>query len=81
MPKYIVTKLAGVGFEVGKEFETDNLHPSLIQHVRQVSESTASKGPEPDADPEKTEDPAKKPAAKKEQKAAPPAPDPDDDNT
>lgn len=83
--KYEVVKDAGVGFEVGKIIETDNLHPSLLQHVRQVSVGANSSESKPEAKPEKA--PSKgsgkaKPEDKKEEAAPPPPPQsPPDDNT
>lgn len=36
MPRYEVVLTAGLDFPVGFEFESDNLHPSMLQHVKQV---------------------------------------------
>jgi hypothetical protein len=37
MAKYEVVTSAGADFPVGMEFETDNLHPVMLQHVKQIS--------------------------------------------
>lgn len=79
--KYEVIKDAGVGFEVGKIIESDNLHPSLLQHVRQVSvgavkdEGESEKKPAGKAKAEPKPKPEAKPAE------TPPPPGPPDDNT
>jgi hypothetical protein len=41
MPKYEVMLSAGPDFPVGMEFETDNLHPVMIQHVKQIGGKSA----------------------------------------
>lgn len=82
--KYEVVNDAGVGFEVGKIIETDSLHPSLLQHVRQVSVGAKGEG-ESEAKPEAKPagkakaEPKPKPGAKPAE--APPPPGPPDDNT
>lgn len=81
MPKYVFVTTAGYGMEAGKEFETDNLHPALRQHVRLVSKGIdlPEQGDEPEKtgdEPEKTETPPKKKEPVKKVNK-----DPDDDNT
>lgn len=53
MPKYRVTKSAGVDFPEGFEFETDNLHPVMLQHVQIVGESKAKAAPKAAEDEDK----------------------------
>lgn len=36
MPSYIITKSPGHDWPVGKEFESESLHPSMLQHVRRT---------------------------------------------
>lgn len=77
--RYEFVTTAGVGMEVGKTIEVENLHPSLKPHVRQISVAQIAeleKEPEPEKEPVKKE-PVKKEPVKKE----PTKPDPDDDNT
>lgn len=50
MPKYEVILAAGPDFPLGFEFETDNLHPVMEQHVKQIGGKTAK--PEPKKDDE-----------------------------
>lgn len=76
MPKYEVTTSPGHQFPVGFEFETDNLHPSMVQHVRMIGRKTAEPEPEKEPEPPK-KDPVKKEPVKKD----PPPKDDDDDNT
>lgn len=40
MPKYEVVLAAGLDFPLGMEFESDNLHPVMRQHVRQIGGKT-----------------------------------------
>lgn len=78
MPKYEVVKSPGLQYPVGYEFETDNLHPSMEQHVRMIGrKSVEPVEPEPEA-PTEPEKVVTKPArAKPESKPK----DEDDDNT
>jgi hypothetical protein len=80
MAKYEVIKDAGAQFPVGFEFETENLHPSMIQHVRQVGRSSKAEEPEPEKDPEQ-EKPTKPTKPVKSPDKPTPQVDPDDDNT
>lgn len=80
--KYEVTKSPGVQFPVGMIIETDNLHHSMLQHVRPLGLTAAA---EPEAEPET---PPKDPAQRKPRnKPDPDKPvdttsvDEDDDNT
>lgn len=41
MPRYEVVSSAGLDFPVGMEFESDNLHPVMLQHVKQIGGKTA----------------------------------------
>lgn len=78
MPKYEVVKDAGVGMEVGKIIVTDNLHPSLFQHVRQIS---AAQAEEQEQEQEEQKPEEAKPTGKgRKAPVEPPKPD-DDDNT
>lgn len=81
--KYEVVKDAGVGFEVGKIIETDSLHPSLLQHVRQVSVGAEKEEDESDSKPSGKAKAKAEPKPKPESKPAepPPPPGPPDDNT
>lgn len=95
--KYEIIRDAGVGLEVGKIIETDSLHPSLLQHVRQISGSAAAAAAA-EGDDGKTEGtkgkgkgkgsgnapikPAEKPPASPVQtETPPPGADGSDDNT
>ena len=77
--QYVVIKDAGAQFPVGFEFETDSLHPSMVQHVRQIGRNVAEPEQEQDKEPEKPTNKPTKPV--KSPDKAPPAPDDDDDNT
>ena len=52
MPKYRVKIAAGLDFPVGYEFETENLHPVMRQHVEVVGGSSAQVEDKTDTDKE-----------------------------
>ena len=84
MPRYIVITNAGVGFEVGKEFEAESLHPAIAQHCRILGKGRDIPEPEQEDDADKTgTDEGKDETAKPNKPAKPtkPVKDPDDDNT
>lgn len=79
MPKYEVVKSPGLQYPVGYEFETDNLHPSMLQHVRMIGRKPVEPvEPEPETEVEEPEKPVDKPSRAK---PATKPKDDDDDNT
>ena len=79
--QYVVIKDAGAQFPVGFEFETDSLHPSMLQHVRKIGRDTVQPEQEQEQDEEPTKPNGKPTKPVKSPDKAPPAPDEDDDNT
>lgn len=60
MAKYEVVTAAGLDFPVGMEFETDNLHPVMFQHVKQVGGKAPKAAVEAEADADTREQDPKK---------------------
>lgn len=38
MARYIITKSPGVDYPMGHKFSSDDLHPSMLAHVRRIDD-------------------------------------------
>lgn len=57
MARYIITKSPGVDYPQGHKFSSDDLHPSMLAHVRRIDDESDD---EPEGD-EKAEKPTRAP--------------------